>query len=68
MPMFTQLEKLDFAGKIVKPFVTHEGSGFGSSLKDLKKLCEGAEIKRGLSIQGADVYDAKGIVNAWIEE
>ena len=26
MPMWTQLEQLDFAGKVVKPFVTHEGS------------------------------------------
>ena len=68
MPMFTQLEKLDFAGKIVKPFVTHEGSGFGSSLKDLKKLCEGAEIKNGLSIPGADVYDVKDTVAHWIDD
>ena len=68
MPMFTQLEKLDFTGKIVKPFVTHEGSGFGSSQKDLKKLCDGADIKRGLSIPGANVYDAKDTVKAWIDE
>ena len=68
MPMFTQLEELDFTDKIVKPFVTHEGSGFGSSQKDLKKLCAGAEIRNCLSIPGADVYDAKGIVNAWIED
>ncbi|WP_405269439.1 flavodoxin [Methanobrevibacter sp.] len=68
MPMFTQLEQLDFAGKTVKPFVTHEGSGFGSAEKDIKKLCEGAEVKRGLSVPGADVYDAKDIVKLWIEE
>ena len=68
MPMFTQLEQLDFAGKVVKPFVTHEGSGFGSSLKDLEKLCAGAEIKKGLSIPGANVYDVSDKVNAWINE
>ena len=68
MPMFTQLEQLDFAGKSVKPFVTHEGSGFGSSQRDLAKLCEGAEIKKGLSIPGANVYDAKGQVESWIKE
>ena len=68
MPMFTQLESLDFAGKAVKPFVTHEGSGFGSSQRDLAKLCEGAEIKNGLSIPGANVYDAKDTVKAWIDE
>ena len=68
MPMWTQLEQLDFSAKSVKPFVTHEGSGFGSSERDLKKLCEGAEIKKGLSIPGANVYDVKDIVSNWIKE
>ena len=68
MPMFTQLELLDFTGKTVKPFVTHEGSGFGSSQRDLKKLCQGADIKNGLSIPGASVYDVKDTVKAWINE
>ena len=66
MPMFTQLEKLDFTGKTVKPFVTHEGSGFGSSRRDLARLCEGADIKDGLSIPGASVYDVKDTVKAWV--
>lgn len=68
MPMWTQLEKLDFTGKTVKPFVTHEGSGFGSAENDLKKLCEGAEIKKGLSIPGANVYDSRDIVAIWVKE
>ena len=68
MPMFTQLEQLDFTGKTVKAFVTHEGSGFGSSQKDLDKLCDGAEFKKGLSIPGANVASAKDMVKSWIEE
>jgi flavodoxin len=68
MPMWTQLEELDFTGKTVKPFVTHEGSGFGSAEKDLKKLCEGAEIKKGLSIPGANVHDSRDIVANWLKE
>lgn len=68
MPMFTQLEQLDFTGKTVKPFVTHEGSGFGSSKRDLEKLCKGADIKNGLSIPGASVYDVEDTVKAWINE
>ncbi|WP_298498806.1 flavodoxin [uncultured Methanobrevibacter sp.] len=68
MVMFTQLEKLDFTGKTVKPFVTHEGSGFGASQKDLKKLCEGGEIRKGLSIPGANVYDAQQTVVSWIKD
>ena len=68
MPVWTQLEKLDFTGKTVKPFVTHEGSGFGTSLKDLKKLCEGADIKKGLSTQGSKVYEAETSVKHWVIE
>ena len=68
MPMWTQLEKLDFTGKTIKPFVTHEGSGFGKSLKDLEKLCPGSEIKNGLSIQGGNVHNAKDIVSQWMQE
>ena len=68
MPMWTQLEKLDFTGKTVKPFVTHEGSGFGSAQRDLKKLCEGADIKKGLSVQGSKVYEVENIVKHWVIE
>ena len=66
MPMFTQLEQLDFKGKTIKAFVTHEGSGFGTSLKDLKKLCKNSDIKPGLSIPGGNVYDVKEKVKHWI--
>ncbi|MCQ2970211.1 Flavodoxin [Methanobrevibacter gottschalkii] len=68
MPMWTQLEKLDFTGKVIKPFVTHEGSRFGKSGKDLKRLCKDAIIKKGLSISGSDVYDLADIVKIWLEE
>lgn len=68
MPMFTQLEQLNFSGKTVKPFVTHEGSGFGKALKDLDKLCSGAQIKKGLSIPGANVSSSKDIVQKWVNE
>lgn len=67
MAMFTQLEKLDFSGKIVKTLITHEGSGLGGSMKDIKKLCEGADIKKGLAIQGAQVNSSKSKVESWIE-
>lgn len=66
MPMWTQLERLDFSGKRIRPFVTHEGSGFGKSLKDLKKLCPGAKIEDGLSIQGSVVSNSKEKVQNWV--
>ena len=68
MAVWTQLEKLDFEGKIIKPFVTHEGSGFGRSEKDIKKLCNGSEIRKGLSIQGSLVNNSKDKVKTWLNE
>lgn len=66
MAMFTQLEKLDFTGKTVKTVITHEGSGLGTSMKDVKKLCSGAKIEKGLAIHGAEVKESKSNVERWI--
>ncbi|MBQ8451929.1 MAG: NAD(P)H-dependent oxidoreductase [Clostridia bacterium] len=65
-PMFTQLEKLNFEGKIVKPFTTHEGSGLGSVVQDLKRICKGADVQNGLAIRGASVQSSKSKVEEWI--
>lgn len=66
MPLFTMLEKLNFDGKIVKPFGTHEGSRMGSSEKNIKEVCKGATVLAGLSIQGSTVNSAKSKVEDWI--
>ena len=67
MPMFTQLEKLDFKGKIVMPFSTNEGSGLGNSISDIKKCCVGANVKHALSITGSKAKDSKNEVEKWIK-
>ena len=64
-PMFTQLEKLNFEGKIVKPFTTHEGSGLGNVVSDLKKICVRADIKDALAIKGTNAKNSKEIVEKW---
>jgi flavodoxin len=68
MPMhvWTFLEKFDFTGKTIKPFCTHEGSGMGNSESDIKKLCPGAKVEKGLAIQGGSVSGAKGTIEKWI--
>ena len=68
MCMFTILEKYDFSGKTVIPFCTNEGSGMGSSERDLKKICKGASIKSGLSIHGAEAEQSEGKVEAWLRK
>ena len=68
MPMFTQLEKLDFKGKKILPVMTHEGSGMGSSEKDLKKICKGAKLVRGLSVPGSAVPTSGEKVATWVRK
>lgn len=68
MAMFTQLEKLDFSQKTVKVVITHEGSGLGDTMRDVKKLCKNANIKQGLAIHGAEVKDKKSNVERWINQ
>lgn len=66
MALLTLLEKYDFAGKTIKPFCTHEGSGMGSSEKDVKRLCKGAKVEKGLAITGARVNEAKTMIEQWL--
>lgn len=66
MAVFTFLERYDFAGKTIRPFCTHEGSGMGSSLKDIKRLCPGAEVKTGLAIQGGSAGRSEKDIKKWL--
>lgn len=63
--MFTQLEKLDFTGKKVLPLMTHEGSGLANSVKDLKRVCKGADFGEPIAIHGADAEKSEEIVREW---
>lgn len=65
MCMFTLLEKYNFSGKTIIPFCTNEGSGMGSSERDIKKICVGANIKNGLSIHGAESEKSENKVSEW---
>ena len=52
MALYTFIEKHNWNGKTVYPFITHEGSGFGGTDKLLEKACEGATFMPGLAIPG----------------
>ena len=66
MAVFTFLEHFDFSGKTVKPFCTHEGSGLGSSIRDIQKLCPDAEVAKGLAIRGGRVLRSEKDIEKWI--
>ena len=61
-PMITQLEKLNWEWKIVRPFVTHEWSGLAWVPGQLKNLCKWAEVLEWLAIRGSSVYQTKATV------
>jgi flavodoxin len=66
MPVYTFLEKYNFSGKTIWPFCTNEGSGMGTSESDIRKIVPGAEVKKGLSIHGGSVKNAREEIAAWI--
>jgi hypothetical protein len=65
-PMLTQLEKLDWNWKIVRPFTTHEWSGLADIPSQLEEICEWAEVLDWLAIKGSTVHQAKATVENWL--
>ena len=64
----TFLEKYDFNGKVIKPMCTHEGSGMGSSERELKQMLPNATIKSGLAIKGTNAHASDSQIERWIKE
>ena len=52
-------------GKRVFALMTHEGSGLGHCERDLKKVCVGATVGKGLAVHGADAARSEGAVATW---
>lgn len=65
-PLKTFLSDNDLSGKIVAPFITHEGSALGRSVKDIKSLCPTASVVSGLAVRGGKVASAQGLVKEWL--
>jgi flavodoxin len=68
MAVFTFLESDDFSGKTIIPYCTHEGSGMGSSERDINKLCPNAKVLSGLAIKGGSVGRANKELANWLKK
>jgi flavodoxin len=68
MAVGTFLVSYDFSDKTIIPFCTHEGSGIGSSERDIKKLCPRATVLPGIAIRGSSVAGADNSVEKWLSE
>ncbi len=65
--MFTFFDTYDLNGKTIYPFTTHEGSGLGSCVSDLRAAYPRADVKKGFSIYGHEVRIGKSKVETWIK-
>ena len=70
MPMacFTFLDTYDFSGKTIIPFCTHEGSGLGNSVRDIRKACPGANVLDGYALTGSAVRSSQELIKTWLNQ
>ena len=73
MCVYTFIEKHDWTGKTVIPFITHEGSGMGGTDRNIASACSGATVAtgQGLAIQGkvaqSSQASAQQTVKNWLK-
>ena len=65
MVLFTFLEHYNWSGKRIIPFCTNEGSGVGDSVRDIKKICKGADVDGGASFTGSRVSSSETKIAEW---
>lgn len=74
MCVYTFIEKHDWTGKTVFPFITHENSGMSGTDRSIAKACEGATtaVGKGLAVQGKTAQTnqsaAEQSVEHWLTE
>lgn len=65
MCILTFLESYDLTGKKLIPLCTNEGSGMGTSERDLEKYCKGAVVVPGLAVRGHKAETSEAEIAAW---
>lgn len=64
--MFTFFKQNNLGQKTLIPFATHEGSGLGSVVSDVKKAYPKARVLNGFSIYGHEVRTEHEKVTRWL--
>ena len=65
--VFTFLDAFDFTGKTILPLCTHEGSGMGASVRDLRQVCRGVKVENGLPVRGSLAAESKPQIEEWFK-
>jgi flavodoxin len=50
------------------PLCTHEGSGLGSTEKEIATVCPQATVSEGLAVRGGKAADAQSDVEEWLKK
>lgn len=67
--LFTLFDQLDFDGKIIIPFNTHEGSRDAGTYRLIQTLAPGATVLEGLAVRGMDMnVDQSETIRNWLEK
>lgn len=70
MPVYTAVEALDWNGKTISPFNTHEGSGESGMFSTLASKCAGATVTAGLTMTGETAQnnrsEAESQIDSWL--
>ncbi|MBO5539466.1 MAG: NAD(P)H-dependent oxidoreductase [Muribaculaceae bacterium] len=65
--MFTFFKQYDLSGKTIIPFTTHEGSGLGRCVEDVKAAYPNATVTDGFEMYGHDVRQGRATVEQWLK-
>ena len=68
LPVESFLSEYDLSGKTIIPFCTHEGSGMGRSLSDIKNLLMESFILDGFSVRGSNAKNTKTEISDWLQK
>ena len=66
--MFTFFGRYDLNGKTIYPFTTHEGSGLGNVVSDIRRAYPKANVQKGFSIYGHEVRTRRDKVEKWLRD
>ena len=61
------LERYDFTGKTILPLCTNEGSGMGGSERTIRQCAPGANVKKGLPVNGSSAASSGESVKRWLK-
>lgn len=65
--MFTFFKQYDLSGKTIIPFTTHEGSGLGRCVEDVKAAYPNATVTDGFEMYGHDVRSGRATIEQWLK-